>query len=209
MDANDLASFKEVAGNRVAPSQRVRELWVKVGRRSGKTRIAAAICCYIAAIEQHKLAPGEIGHVLLIAASRDQAAVAYEYVRGFLRSSPLLRQQIVSETASEVRLKGNIVISVHAGSYRTVRGRTLLAVVGDETSFWRDETSALPDVEVFRAVTPALAAIARACGWQSPRAIARSVFSTRNGATISVRIPTTFCSSRVPQPSSTLHSIPP
>ena len=78
-----------------------------------------------------------MGYVLLIAASRDQASVAFSYVLGFLRSSPLLRQQIVSETACEVRLKGNIIISVHAGSYRTIRGRTLLAVVGDETSFWR------------------------------------------------------------------------
>ena len=120
--------------------------------------MAAAISVYIGAIEQHKLAPGEVGYVLLLAASRDQASVAFQYVLGFLKSSPLLRQQILSETASEVRLRGNIVISVHAGSYRTVRGRTLLAVIGDETSFWRDETSALPDVEIFRAVTPALAA---------------------------------------------------
>lgn len=77
---------------------------------------------------------------------------------GFLQSSPILRTQIVSTTASEVRLEGNIIIGVHAGSYRTVRGRTLLAVVGDETSFWRDETSAQPDVEIYRAVLPALAA---------------------------------------------------
>ena len=156
MDDTDLSTFKEVAGNREPPSDRVKELWVKVGRRSGKTRMAAAISVYIGAIEQHRLAAGEVGYVLLLAASRDQAAVAFQYVLGFLKSSPLLRQQIVGETASEVRLKGNIVISVHAGSYRTVRGRTLLAVIGD--SFWRDETSALPDVEVFRAVTPALAA---------------------------------------------------
>ena len=61
-------------------------------------------------------------------------------------------------TSEEVRLKGNIVIAVHAGSYRTIRGRTLLAVVGDETSFWRDESSAQPDVEIYRACAPALAA---------------------------------------------------
>ena len=40
------------------------------------------------------------------------------------------------------------MIGVHAGSYRTIRGRTLLAVVGDETSFWRDIDSAQPDVEI-------------------------------------------------------------
>jgi phage terminase large subunit-like protein len=158
MSEQDRAAFAEVAGNREPPSRRVDELWAVVGRRSGKTRMAAAISVHIGAIEQHKLSPGEVGHVLLLAASRDQARVAFEYVVGFLKASPILRQQIRSVTASEVRLRGNIVIGVHAGSFRTVRGRTLLAVVGDETSFWRDETSAQPDVEIFRAVLPALAA---------------------------------------------------
>ena len=50
-----------------------------------------------------------------------------------------------------------MVIAVHANSYRTVRGSTLLAVVMDEVAYWRDETSATPDVEVYRAVLPALA----------------------------------------------------
>jgi hypothetical protein len=143
---------------RQLPTRRVNELWVVAGRRSGKTRIAAAISVYIAAIVQHKLVAGEVGYVLLLAASRSQASVAFSYVLGFLQSSPILRQQVVGVTADEVRLKGNIIIGVHAGSYRTIRGRTLLAVVGDETSFWRDIDSAQPDVEIFRACAPALAA---------------------------------------------------
>jgi hypothetical protein len=149
--------FDAIAGGRNPPARRVRELWAVAGRRSGKTRMAAAICVHIGAIEQHTLAPGEVGYVLL-AASRSQARVAFDYVCGFLDASPILRQQVLGITAEEVRLKHNIVIAVHAGSYRTIRGRTLLAVVGDETSFWRDEASAQPDVEVFRACAPALAA---------------------------------------------------
>jgi hypothetical protein len=150
--------FEAIAGGRTPPARRVRELWAIAGRRSGKTRMAAAISVHIGAIEQHALAPGEVGYVLLLAASRSQARVAFDYVCGFLNASPLLRQQVLGITAEEVRLKNNIVIAVHAGSYRTIRGRTLLAVVGDETSFWRDETSAQPDVEVFRACAPALVA---------------------------------------------------
>ena len=38
-----------------------------------------------------------------------------------------------------------------------LRGRTLVAVIFDEVSFWRDETTASPDVEVYRAVLPSLA----------------------------------------------------
>jgi len=158
MGPTDQALFAEVSGDRPPPSRRVDEIWVIVGRRSGKTRIAVATVVYIAAIERHHLAPGEVGHVLLLAASRDQAKVAFEYVIGFLEASPFLRQEIDNITQNEVRLKNRVVIGVHAGSFRTVRGRTLLAVVGDETSFWRDESSASPDVEIYRACAPALAA---------------------------------------------------
>ena len=42
-------------------------------------------------------------------------------------------------TADEIRPSTDVIIAVHAGSYRTVRGRTLLCCVGDEKTFWRDE----------------------------------------------------------------------
>ena len=50
------------------------------------------------------------------------------------------------------------MIAVGAASHRTTRGFTLIAVIADETSSWRDEQSATPDVEVYRAVMPALVA---------------------------------------------------
>jgi hypothetical protein len=158
LSPEDRERFRSVAGMREPPSRRVDELWAVVGRRSGKTRTASAVACYIGLLEQHDLAVGEIGYVLLLAASRSQASVAYRYVLGFLNASPILRQQIESVTADEVRLKGNVIIGVHTNNFRTVRGKSLLAVIGDESSFWRDETSAQPDVETYRACMPALAA---------------------------------------------------
>jgi phage terminase large subunit-like protein len=158
MSPEERQAFAEVAGDRAPPTKRVSELWAVVGRRSGKSRVASACAVFTAAIERHKLSPGEVGHVLLLAASRDQAKVVFEYVIAFLESSPILRRQIEGITANEVRLKGDVIIGVHAGSYRTIRGRSLLAVIADETSFWRDSDSAQPDVEIYRACAPALAA---------------------------------------------------
>jgi hypothetical protein len=158
LSAQDHERFQAVAGQREPPTQRVSELWAVLGRRSGKTRIAAAISVFIGTLEEHKLAPGEIGFVLLLASSKSQAQVAFQYVIGFLEQSPILSQLIEGITADEVRLKGNIIIGVHTNNFRTLRGRTLLAVIGDETSFWRDDSSASPDVETFRACVPALAA---------------------------------------------------
>jgi hypothetical protein len=152
-------AFAAIAGGRKPPVQKVREFWAVLGRRSGKSRIAAALAVYFAVLVDHtgKLAPGEIGYVFVLAASKDQARTIKNYCEGFLRSSPILSASIEEITAEEIRLHGGIVIGVHSANYRTVRGRSLLGCVFDETSFWRSEESAQPDVEVYRAVMPALA----------------------------------------------------
>jgi hypothetical protein len=93
----------------------------------------------------------------VLAASKDQARTIRHYAEGFLRSSPVLAGMIDDVTADEIRLRGGIVIVIHPANFRTVRGRTLLACVFDEISFWRSEESASPDTEVYRAVVPALA----------------------------------------------------
>ena len=149
-------TFAAVAGGRKLPSQRVRELWAVVARRSGKSRMAAALAVYAACFMPHKLSRGETGYVLVLAASRHQARVVFDYVKGFLEASPVLKQEVASVTASEIRLKSGVIIAIHANSFRSIRGRTLLAVILDEIALWRDENSATPDVEVYRAVLPAL-----------------------------------------------------
>ncbi len=159
LDEIEAEVFAAVAGGRRAPVGRVSELWAIAGRRSGKSRVAAALAVYAAAFEDHraKLAPGETGHVLVLAPSRLQARTVRDYVEGFFTASPILAPMVEAVTADEIRLKGNIVISVHTNNFRTVRGRTLLCCIFDESAYWRDETSASPDLEVYRAVLPALA----------------------------------------------------
>jgi len=159
LNRKERRAFEAVGGGRRSPQRRVRELWCLIGRRGGKSRIAAALAIYLATLCDYagKLAPGEVGMVLVLAASRQQAVVVFNYARGFLEASPLLEEQIDAVTAYEIRLKSGIVIGVHSNSFRTVRGRTLLACVFDELAFWRDAASASPDVETYRAILPALA----------------------------------------------------
>ena len=87
LTAEERALFALVAGDRAPPSRRVRELWCgPIGRRSGKSRMAAAVAVHIAALTDHskRLVPGEIGTVAVIAASREQASTVFNYMRGFL-----------------------------------------------------------------------------------------------------------------------------
>jgi hypothetical protein len=153
----ELEVFRAIAGDRLPPDRRVRELWCVAGRRSGKSRIAAAVAIYFALFVKHKLSPGEKGVALVLAASVDQARTVFNYIRGFLEAAPALRREVVAINRFEIALRNGITLAVHPNSFRTVRGRTLVACVFDEVAFWRDESTATPDTEVYTAVLPALA----------------------------------------------------
>ncbi len=153
----EMQTFNQIAGGRKPPTKRVREVWVDAGRRGGKSQQAAGIAIHTALFVKHKLSRGETGMVLVIAGTRDQAGVVFNYVREFLESTPALHREIANITREEIVLKNGIVIAVHSNSVRTVRGRTLVAAIFDEVSFWRDESSATPDIEVYRAIMPSLA----------------------------------------------------
>ena len=128
MTASDLDQFKEVAGNREPPTTCVNELWATVGRRSGKSRIAAALAVHAALLHPRHLARGETGFVLVLAASQDQARVVFNYCLGYLNASPVLKREVVGTTTTEIRLANGNVIAVHANSFRSVRGRTMLGL---------------------------------------------------------------------------------
>jgi hypothetical protein len=156
LSAEELATFASVAGGRAAPRERVRELWVIAGRRSGKSRMAGVIGVYLAVFARHALAAGERGMVLILAGSQDQAGVVFGYCKAFLEASPALKREIVDATRSEIRLKNGITLAIHSNSFRTVRGRTLCGVVFDEVATWRSDQSAQPDTETYSACLPAL-----------------------------------------------------
>jgi len=156
LSRDEARAFASVAGGRAPPNKRVRELWCIIGRRGGKSRMAAAIAVYLAVFVKHKLARGEQGMVLVLAASQEQARVVFGYAKAFLESSPVLRQEVAAVTRSEIRLRNGITIAIHSNSFRTIRGRTLCAAVFDEVAIWRDEASAQPDTETYTAVLPSL-----------------------------------------------------
>jgi phage terminase large subunit-like protein len=135
-------AFTTIAGSRKPPKRRVQELWTVAGRGSGKSRMTAAVATYIACFLKHDLDPGETGHVLVLAGSRDQAQMVFSYARAFLNRSPILKKLIKSTTAHEIRLTNGVTIGVHSNSFRLIRGRTLLACVFDEIAFWREPFTA-------------------------------------------------------------------
>ncbi len=162
MGEAELATFRTLAGGRAPPKKRVRELIVIAGRRAGKDSIASLLAANAAAIEENyvgRLRPGEQAHIYCIAADRQQAQIVQGYTRAFFHDIPDLRRMVVRETKLGLELDNNVVISIATNSFRQTRGRTLLLAILDECAYYRDETSATPDIELYRALTPSLATL--------------------------------------------------
>src|SRR5215831_16385712 len=98
-----------------------------------------------------------MSHASIAVAISEIAAGGVRYMHGFLKASPALAREVVAIKRFEIELRNGVVIAVHSNSYRTVRGRTLVACVLDEVSFWRDESTATPDTETYTAILPSLA----------------------------------------------------
>jgi hypothetical protein len=133
-----------------------------VGRGGGKDSVATLIATSIAVNfdpRRSKLRPGEKAVVMLLAVDRDQAGVAFSYIRGYFEEVPALARLVKHTGNDSIELHNRCVVEVHTNSYRSVRGRSLLCVICDEVAFWRSEDSASPDVETAGAVAPGLARI--------------------------------------------------
>lgn len=167
-------TFQLLTGLDQAPTAPAGEVWLIMGRRSGKDVKAASICAYLATIGNlrfrfsDRLVRGERGVVQLLAADRDQARVCLGYLRAFFKQ-PRLARLVEGETKNGLDLKNGLGVEITTSDQRRVRGRTVVAAVFDEVAFWQgDET----DEDVYDAVIPGMVTIPQAMllGISSPYA---------------------------------------
>jgi hypothetical protein len=153
--------FAQCTGRSTIPNKGIAEAWLVVGRRGGKSRVAALVAVFLACFRDYTqyLAPGERCTVMVIAVDRKQARVIMRYVRALIEGVPMLRKLVEREAADAIDLSNRVTIEVHTASYRSTRGYTVAAFIGDEVAFWRSEDSANPDREIIDAIRPATATI--------------------------------------------------
>jgi hypothetical protein len=165
LEPDELPLFRELTGREEPPTQPCTEAWIIAGRRSAKSRKAATIAVYLSTVGaeiqgyRHTLAPGERGVVLIMAIDRRQAQVTLNYAAALFREVPMLRAMVERETAEGLELTNGMALLVLANDFRSIRGRTLVACILDEISYWRSELTVTPDVETYRAAKPALATV--------------------------------------------------
>jgi phage terminase large subunit-like protein len=104
-----------------------------------------------------KLRPGERAFVLCLAVDRDQAAIQFKYISALFDEIPTLKALVRNTGSDSIELRNRVVIQVTTNSYRSIRGRSVLAAIFDEVAFYRSDESANPDTELHAAITPGLA----------------------------------------------------
>jgi hypothetical protein len=93
---------------------------------------------------------------------REQSGIVKSYIASYFNSIDELRAKVVRETRNGLELDNGAEIIVATNSFRQARGRTASLVILDEAAFYRDETSATPDIELYRAVVPSMATLPNA-----------------------------------------------
>jgi len=160
LSAEDLALAQAITGRSRFPTRPVRRFFAILGRRSGKTRFESVRAAWFLSQDYGALlAPGETAVVAAIAPTTDQAKLLLAYTRACILNSPVLAPMLERDVADGFELSNGTAFEVHAASWRSTRGKTYAAVLMEEASFLRNADSAVPDVEIARAVEPGLATL--------------------------------------------------
>lgn len=151
--------FESVTGREREPGRIVEDFWAIVGRRGGKSKATSILAAWLAACVDWRpvLALGEIGTLPVLAASKEQAATAFEYITALFDDVPLLAERVANRTADTLELTGSVRIVVKSANFRTIRSITAIGALLDEVSSWRsDDGSRNPDREIVRSLRPSL-----------------------------------------------------
>ncbi len=167
---DELQLYRHITGRTEPPHERFDEAYLIKPRRSGGTLFGGALGLHAALTDYRPLlGPGEVASVALVASDRKQARQLKNYINGLIEDSPIIAAEVTKNNTEVVEFTHRSVIEVFTGSFRATRGYSFACVLLDEIAYLRDETSAIPDVELVRAVRPGLTNLrGRLLGFSSP-----------------------------------------
>jgi len=156
MDDEEKRIYSEFTGNSEVPTKLMKEIYLIIGRRGGKSFISALIAVYLALFKDWTtcLKTGEQGWIFVVASDRYQSRVVHNYIKHML--SKQFPDKVEKELTDSVFLTNNIIIEVRTASWKGVRGYTIIAVICDELAFWRGDDGANPGNEIIRALRPGM-----------------------------------------------------
>ena len=152
-----------LGGAEKVPDSAKRFVCMLLGRGSGKTTLCAAYCVYVAVCQPFSVGPGDTPYCITIAPDLPTAKLSIAMAREMIRSNPALERLVVGDEKQLITLRRpdgkQVKIEAFAASRggSTVRGRTILSFLLDESCFFTSgEGYAVSDKDIFNALTPRL-----------------------------------------------------
>ena len=139
----------------------IRTAVLRLGRRSGKDRMASWIGTYEATAnaDAHRphVPPGELVAVAIVANSQRQARIVHRWCRDYLKREHL-EHLVVRDTDDEIELSNGMVIVTMPCTARSTRGYAIAVVIFDEAAWYVDiGGSPMSGDELWQALVPSTA----------------------------------------------------
>ncbi len=132
-----------------------------LGRRSGKTLMAAVVATYAATMlsdsYRKRLRPGERFYIVSVANTADQAKIALTGVKDLINGSPILKPLIVRETTDTLELSNGAVFRALPASSRSGRGMACPLLIFDEIAHALDTEGNSAGGSLYQALSPSVA----------------------------------------------------
>jgi hypothetical protein len=155
------AVARQLLGCELPPPGMPAEMYLAFGRRSGKTRFeaAAGVHAWAEDYRDRGLSLGEWATISCHCVDKRQARTWFEYCKGLIEASAVLSAEVQNVTAESIESKHFTRLEVFTSNFRSARGYSMPLAIVDEAAYLRDELSAQPDIELRRALLPALATL--------------------------------------------------
>lgn len=132
-----------------------------LGRRSGKTLMAAISATYAATmlVDEYRqyLRSGEKFYIVTVANTIDQSRIALGNIKDLITQSPLLRRLIVRETSDTLELSTGAVFRAMPASSRAGRGMACPLIIFDEIAFAIDTDGNQSGSALYQGLAPSVA----------------------------------------------------
>ena len=152
MTEAEWSTFRECTGRQIVPEGGFDDAVLIIGRRAGKSFISSFLAS-LAALTYESDMPGDMPQIFIVGENKRAARVNLSYVEAFCECVP---GAIKKRNKESIELFNGVEIRSQALSFRSTRGYSLIFLACEEVAQWRSDESANPDVEVLRALEPAL-----------------------------------------------------
>jgi hypothetical protein len=134
-------------------------IWA-LGRRSGKTFMAAIAALYMCFVQDEyfikKVRKGEKWYIIAVANDLGQSKIALDNIRQLIVNSPF-EQEITRETSLEIEIKNGCVFQAIPASARASRGKAVVGIIQDELAFSIEGDANRGAEAMYTALAPSIA----------------------------------------------------